>query len=107
MDFCMSLTMLFQNQYNVITTTDINLLSTIVKSIKPSLVIADTQPSDELKNRIDDIHLEIPELPVILFCVSSQVNKYFEEKVCKSVNAYFFKPVDINELSNKIKDLTE
>lgn len=105
MDFCMSLTMLFQNEYNIITTTDMTLLSTIVKTIKPSLLIADTQPTDALIQRLDEIRHELPGLPIILFCVSSQVNKYYTEKVCKSVDAYFFKPVDINELSCKIKNL--
>src|ERR1051326_2532032 len=41
MDFCMSLRMLFQDQYEMSCTTDPDMLLTMVKTMEPDLVIAD------------------------------------------------------------------
>ena len=105
MDFCTSLRMLLQDKYNVLTTTDPSMLVTMVRTYRPGLVIADTMPTERMKQRFVTMQREIPGLRIMLFYVSRFEDRKTVEYLQKSLDAVFSKPLDLTEVTRSIHEL--
>lgn len=104
-DFCISFMLLFQDRYNVTTTSDVEMLTLAVEQHHPDLVIADAVPNERMAHRFDQIKHEHPHLPIILFYVSRLENLALKENIVKYVDAMFSKPIDISEVTKRINEL--
>jgi DNA-binding NarL/FixJ family response regulator len=107
MDFCLSLQLLFQDRYNVVTTTDADMLLMMVRTFEPNLVIVDGIPTERMRNRIEKMKSEFPHLHVMFFYVHRIGDKRYREAMWKSVDAAFSKPVDLAEVTERIQSLVE
>ena len=73
LNFCFSLSMLFQDRYNVITTTNPGMLDKFVADYSANLVLVDAVPSEKLIERLDsleDLEPKTPHDPAL--CVQRQ-----------------------------------
>ncbi|MFI5252608.1 MAG: hypothetical protein ACHQQQ_09295 [Bacteroidota bacterium] len=104
-DFCISFMLLFQDRYNVMTTSDVEMLTLAVEQYHPDLVIADAVPNERMTHRFDQIKHEHPNLPIILFYVSRLEHPMLKENIVKYVDAMFSKPIDIPEVTRRINEL--
>jgi CheY-like chemotaxis protein len=104
-DFCISFMLLFQDRYNVTTTSDVEMLTLAVEQHHPDLVIADAVPNERMAHRFDQIKQDYPHLPIILFYVSRLENLALKENIVKYVDAMFSKPIDISEVTKRINEL--
>jgi hypothetical protein len=104
-DFCMSLEMLFQGQYRIITTSDPNQIATSVNIHQPDLLIADSLPTERMRKRFELMKQEHPHLRVMLFYVARFENECIPSKDCKSIDAIFYKPIDLVEVIQRIDEL--
>jgi DNA-binding NtrC family response regulator len=104
-DFCISFMLLFQDRYNVTTTSDVEMLTLAVEQHHPNLVIADAVPNERMAHRFDQIKQDHPHLPIILFYVSRLENLALKENIVKYVDAMFSKPIDISEVTKRINEL--
>jgi len=105
LNLCFSLSSLFQDRYNVITTTNFAMLETSIKDYSASLLIVDGAPSEKMLGQLDELKRFNKNLPIILLYVYSSKANQFESSVRDHVDSVFYKPFDIASLSKRIDDL--
>jgi DNA-binding response OmpR family regulator len=107
MDYCMSLRLLFQDRYNMITTTDVNMLVTIVNAFQPDLVIIDALPTQRMRRRVELMKRGNADMRVMFFYTQRISDQEVHEFIRNSVDAVFSKPVDLVEITERIRELIE
>ena len=107
MDYCMSLRLLFQDRYNMITTTDVNMLVTIVNAFQPDLVIIDALPTERMRRRVEVMKRANTAMRVMFFYTQRFADSDVHEFLRTSVDAVFSKPVDLAEITERIRELFE
>ena len=103
--FCFSLSMLFQDRYNVITTTNIGMLDKLVADHSANLVMVDAVPSEKLIDRVDSLKGLNKKLPIILLYVYSSKDVALDKAIRRHVDSVFYKPFEIAPVSRKIEEL--
>ncbi|MFQ5798282.1 MAG: hypothetical protein ACE5H0_06260 [Bacteroidota bacterium] len=105
-DFCISLTLLFQEEYDVTSTTLLSEVAEMIGSHGADLLVADSSSSlREISRQIEDIKKREPAFPVVLLYVYRFENRDLEFNLRRFVNALFYKPIDITHLSNAVHSL--
>jgi DNA-binding response OmpR family regulator len=107
MDYCMSLRLLFQDRYTMITTTDANMLVTIVNAFQPDLVIIDALPTQRMRHRVELMKRNNADMRVMFFTTQRVADHEIHEFLQTSVDAVFSKPVDLAEITERIRALVE
>jgi DNA-binding NtrC family response regulator len=105
LNFCFSLSMLFQDRYNVITTTSIGSVDKFVADYSADLVLIDAVPSDKLLERIDLLKQIKQDLPMILLYVYNARDVELDKAIRAHVSAVFYKPFEVSAVSQRIQDL--
>ena len=106
-DFCMSLTLYFQDKYVVVTTTEGNTLPSLVETHKPSLVIVDALPTSWILHLFDTWKTAYPEMRVMLFRVWRYEDRKREAMIHKSIDFVLYKPIDIEFVAHIVDGLFE
>jgi DNA-binding response OmpR family regulator len=105
LNFCFSLSMVFQDRYNVITTTNLGMLEKFVATYSADLVIVDAVPTEKLIERIDGLKALKRNLPVIILYVYSSKEVALDRVVRPHVDSVFYKPFEISAVSKRIDEL--
>jgi DNA-binding NtrC family response regulator len=105
LNFCFSLSMVFQDRYNVVTTTNMGMLEKFVAIYSADLVIVDAVPSDTLIGRIDALKGSTGRLPVIILYVYNSRDVALDKAVRGHVESIFYKPFEISAISKRIDEL--
>jgi DNA-binding response OmpR family regulator len=105
MDLCMSLRMLLQDDYRIVTTTDVKMLTTMVRAFQPDLVIVDGLPIEFVKRRFESMKKEYPDMHIMFFYASLFNNSWIHGLIHKSVDAAFSKPIELSEIMESIREL--
>jgi DNA-binding response OmpR family regulator len=105
MNFCFSLSTFFQNRYNVVTTTDPAFLSTLVSVQPTDLVIIDDEPSGRMIERLQEMRRSPRYLPVMMLYVYGPRGGELDKAVRHHVDAVFYKPFSVHEMTKRIEDL--
>ena len=101
-DFCLSLSMLLQDRFDIVTTTDDEMLCDLAQSLRPVVLIADAIPTFKLRYKFEVLKGELPDLRIVMFYVSRLNTKGIQQEIRKFVDAAYSKPVDIEELTKCI-----
>ena len=105
LNFCFSLSMLFQDRYNVITTTNLGLLDKFVGTYSADLVIIDAIPSEKIIGRLEGLREIKSDLPIIMLYVYSSREVELDTEIRKHVDSVFYKPFEIDSVSERIEGL--
>ncbi|MEO8166936.1 MAG: hypothetical protein ABI623_01725 [bacterium] len=105
LNFCFSLAMLFQNKFNVITTTDPLTIESFVVHYSANLLIVDAVPSEKMREQMHALKQLNHELPIIALYVYSSRGAHLDQDVRKVVDSVFYKPFDLPAVSKRINDL--
>jgi len=105
LNFCFSLSMLFQDRYNVVTTTNPGMLESSVGEYSADLVIIDAIPSDALVHRLEELKARQKALPIIMLYVFSPKTMVLEGAMRRHVDAVFYKPFETDAMSKRISEL--
>jgi response regulator RpfG family c-di-GMP phosphodiesterase len=105
LNFCFSLSMLFQDRYNVITTTNSSMLEELVVHYAASLLIVDASPSDKLIRLLHHVKELNVSLPIIMLYVFSPKESNLDTEARREVDAVFYKPFDLAAMSRRINEL--
>jgi len=105
LNFCFSLSMVFQDRYNVITTTNMGMLEKFVAIYSADLVIVDAVPSETLIRRIDGLKGSNRDLPIIILYVYNSKDVSLDRVVREHVDSVFYKPFEISAVSKRINEL--
>jgi DNA-binding NtrC family response regulator len=105
LNFCFSLSMLFQDRYNVITTTSIGSLDKFVADYSANLVLIDAVPSERLLQRVDALKQLKADLPIIMLYVYNAKDVSLDRTLRRQVAAVFYKPFEVAAVSQKIQEI--
>jgi len=105
LNFCFSLSMLFQDRYNVITTTNLGMLGTFGVNYAADLIIVDAVPSERVIERLNGLKELKQRLPIIMLYVFNPRDTCFESVIRDRVDSVFYKPFDIAAVSKRIEEL--
>ena len=105
LNFCFSLSMLFQDRYNVITTTSIGSLDKFVSDYSADLVLIDAVPSEKLLLRVEALKQLKADLPLIMLYVYNGKDVRLDQNLRKQVTAVFYKPFEVAAVSQKIQEI--
>jgi len=102
----LSLLMYLQPNYSITTTTDIDDLKAICSSFSCDLIILDAPPSSEMEKLCKDLKLFKSETPIVLLYVFDNKFKTFEHNLRKYVTSVFYKPFDLDNVTQQLSMLT-
>lgn len=102
LDLCTSLTLLLQNRFKIVTTTQFEFVHKIVDTLNPHILIADLTPSEKLVDSITRLKADVPNLKIILFLDSWINYKKIESSLMKIADAIFYQPIDLIEINKKL-----
>ena len=105
LNFCFSLSMLFQDRYNVITTTNSSMLQTFVAHYAANLVIVDASPTEKMIDVLHRVKELNRQLPIIMLYVYSPKEASLDKAVRSEVDSVFYKPFDLSAMSKRINEL--
>jgi DNA-binding response OmpR family regulator len=105
LNFCFSLSMVFQDRYNVITTTNLGMLEKFVAIYAADLVIVDAVPTENLIHRIDGLKTSTVNLPILILYVYSAKEVAVDRVIRSHVDSVFYKPFEISAVSKRIDEL--
>jgi DNA-binding response OmpR family regulator len=97
--------MLFQDRYNVVTTTNPGMLETFVEHYAADLVIVDAVPSEKMIGRLDGLKSQKKQLPVIMLYVYSSRDAALDAAIRRRVDSVIYKPFDIADMAKRIAEL--
>jgi DNA-binding NtrC family response regulator len=105
LNFCFSLSILFQDRFSVITTTNAEMLEPFVAHYNADLVIVDAVPSDEMIGKLDALKRLNKSLPIIVLYVYSPKEVQLDRMIRSHVDSVFYKPFDVSAVSKRIEEL--
>ena len=105
LNFCFSLSMLFQDRYNVITTTSSSMLEELVTHYAASLLIVDASPTEKLIRLLHHVKELNTHLPIIMLYVFSPKDSSLDAVARSEVDSVFYKPFDLAAMSRRINEL--
>ncbi len=105
LNFCFSLSMLFQDRYNVITTTNIGMLHSFVSHYSANLLIMDAAPSEKIIEQVHVLKDLNKRLPIIMLYVYSPKEAQLDNRVRQEIDSVFYKPFDFATVSKRINEL--
>jgi hypothetical protein len=105
LNLCFSLSMLFQDRYHVVTTTNIATFERLATCFGADLAIVDEAPSDCLLKRLEVLGTGCPKVPVIMLYVYSGRDVTLDRAIRSRVDSVFYKPVEISVVSKRIDEI--
>jgi DNA-binding response OmpR family regulator len=105
LNFCFSLSMLFQDRYTVSTTTNLSMLETFVANYSADLVIIDAAPSTHIIERLAALREAHERLPIIMLYVYNAREFQLDQAARLHVDAVYYKPFEVSVVSRRIEEL--
>ncbi len=105
LNFCFSLSMLFQNRYNVSTTTNLGMLETFLANYSADLVMIDAFPSAKIMQTLEGLKELKRHLPIIMLYVYNSKDVGMDKAIREHVDSVFYKPFDITAVSKRVEEL--
>lgn len=108
LSLCASLLMFFYDKYAVTTTTNFKNAQDILSVSDYDLIVLDAEPDENIGKLCATLSTNgTKEIPIIMTYVYSNRYKAAESEIRKYVDAIFYKPIDILEVSRKIDSLLQ
>jgi DNA-binding response OmpR family regulator len=105
LNLCFSLSMLFQDRFHVVTTTNLAMVEPLAGEHAADLLIVDAVPSERLIGKLDALRSAQGRLPVIMLYVYSARDVALDRTIRDHVDSVFYKPVEITAVSRRIEEL--
>lgn len=105
LNFCFSLSVLFQDRFNVITTTNLGLMDKLQGTYAADLVIIDAIPSDGLLERLERLKQQRPTLPIFVLYVYNARDAQLDRDIRALIDSVFYKPIELETVTERIETL--
>lgn len=104
-DFCVSMRLLFQDRYHVVTVSDPEMVLAAVREFQPYLMVVDSSPTKTMLNRFEQIKRDYPRTQ-IMSIYAPQFNWAHESRTTfRHVDAAFTKPIDLAEVTKHMSEM--
>ncbi|MCH9030170.1 MAG: hypothetical protein IH819_11310 [Bacteroidetes bacterium] len=104
-NLCYSLLMYLQDKYNVTTSTDFNVLKSLINSSEFDLVIIDSEPEIEIEQLCADINNSSSPLKIILTYVYKKKLDEAEKRIRQYISTILYKPFDLTGISKSFPNI--
>jgi response regulator RpfG family c-di-GMP phosphodiesterase len=104
-NLCMSFSMLYQDSYRVVTTTEIGSLESLSGQHSADILVVDGEPSPELLLALEQMKHVCPDLPIILLYVFDPRSGAMDQLLRSYVDTVFYKPFEIQSVSRRIDEI--
>jgi hypothetical protein len=94
-DFCLSLSMMWNHEFDIVATADDEMLYGLVQSIQPDVLLAEARPTLRLERTFEYLKAKMPELRIVMLCTAEINNAGFSNRLKHFVDAMYTEPVDI------------
>ena len=91
--------------YEVITSTDFNVLYSFAEKSEFDLFIIDSEPDPKLEKLCSDIKKSSPNVKIILTYVYSKRTSDAEKRIRDYISTIFYKPFDLADITKSIPDI--
>jgi len=98
--------MYLQDKFNVTTTTDFEIVESLLSTSDFDIILLDSEPSAQVEEVCSNLKASGKNIPVILTYVYQNQIKDQEIKVRPLINSVFYKPFDLNEVTRKLASLS-
>lgn len=105
LNLCFSLSILFQDRYHVVTTTNIATFERLATCFGADLAIVDEVPSECLIRRLEAIASGPAKIPIIMLYVYNGRDVTLDRAIRTRVDSVFYKPVEISVVSKRIDEI--
>lgn len=105
LNFGFSLSMVFQDRYNVVTTSNPAMLESFTSTYAANIVIIDAVPSEKLMAQIDCLKSLRPRLPVIVTYVYDAREVGLDNAIRVHVDAVLYKPFEVDSVLSRVEQL--
>ncbi len=105
LNFCFSLSMFFQDRYNVITASNSDTLETIGVNYSADLIIIDAPPSEQLIGQLRELKKSQKLIPIIITYVCSARELCLDKAIREEVDSVLYKPFEISSVSRRVEEL--
>ena len=105
LNFCFSLSTVFQDRYKVITTTDPDFLDSFTTHYAADLIVVDTDPSNRMITRFQAMKKRNENIPILVLYVFSPKGVEMDRAVRQHVDAVLYKPFDVDAITERIEQL--
>jgi DNA-binding response OmpR family regulator len=102
---CYSLLMYLQDKFNVTTTTDIEIVQSLISGSGFDVILLDSEPSLQIEEICRTLKATRNNVPVILTYVYQNQIKDRDSKIRPYVSSVFYKPFDLNEVTRELSAL--
>ncbi len=92
--------MFLQDKYIVTTSTDFNVLKSLINNSDFDLVMIDSEPNKKIERFCSAIKNSTSDLKIILTFVYSKKTSAAENRLRDYISAVFYKPFDLTDISN-------
>lgn len=96
---CYSLLVYLQDQYNVTSSTDLNVLKSLSQKSDFDLLVIDSEPDPKVEQLCSEIKNFNPDLKIILTYVYDKKMNVAESRVKKIISGILYKPFDLTEFA--------
>lgn len=104
-DFCVSMRLLFQDRYNVVTVSDPEMVMVTVREFHPYLLVVDSAPTKTMLGRFEQIKREYPQTRIMSF-YAPHFNVTPESRTTfRWVDAAYTKPIDLAEVTKHMSEM--
>ena len=97
--------MFLQDKYNVTTSTDFNVLKSLINSSEFDLVIIDSEPEIEIEQLCADINNSSSPLKIILTYVYNKKLDEAEKRIRQYISTILYKPFDLTGISKSFPNI--
>ena len=105
LNFCFSLSTVFQDRYNVTTTTDPDFLDSFTAHYTADLIVVDSDPSNKMITRFQAMKQRNESIPILVLYVYSPKGVEMDRAIRQHVDAVLYKPFDVDAITERIQQL--
>lgn len=105
LNFCFSLSMLFQDRYTVVTTTNPGLLENFVEHYAADLVVVDALPTEKMIERLQGLRSRGRRPPILMLYVCGPRDTALDALARRHVDSVMYKPFDVADMARRIAEL--
>lgn len=105
LNLCFSFSVLFQDRYHVVTTTNIATFEKLAACVGADLAIVDEIPSECLLKSLELLGRGLKKIPVIMLYVYNERDVTLDRAIRSRVDSVFYKPVEVSVVSKRIDEI--
>ena len=104
-DLCVSMRMLFQDRYHVVTVSDPAMVMSAAREFHPYLMIVDSAPTKTMLDRFEVLKREFPQIHIMSLYAPHFSRNQISRSGFRWVDAAFPKPIDLAEVTHSMSEM--